>query len=128
MYVYTLRRSLTPLDSIFPTIQVLRRLSFHESSVHKAVVRQGAIAGTAYLLTYILLALRQPKFEAVRDPEETGKHKKKKAAAAAAASASSAGPPAARPTVAVVRGGGSGGAWKVKAGQPVLSVGPKLFL
>lgn len=95
----------------------------------KAVARQGAIAGTAYLLTFILLALRKPKFEAVRDPAEKGKKNKKAVvAAAAAASAASAGLPAARPTVAVVRGGGCGGAWQVKAGRPLLSVGPKIFL
>jgi hypothetical protein len=118
---------------------VLRRLNFHESSVPKAVARQGALAGTAYLLTYILLALRKPKFEAVIDPaavEEAAKHHKRKqkreaGKAAVAGAGGSVGGKAlpARPAVAVVRGGGAGGAWRVSAGSPpLLSVGPKIFL
>lgn len=102
--------------------QVLRRLNFHESSVTKAVARQGALAGIAYLTTYVLLALRKPKFASVVDPEEEKKAEK----GSSCSGGKSLSLPPVRPAVAVVRGGGSGGAWRVKgSGLPTV---PRIFL
>jgi len=58
--------------------QVLQRLNFHESTVTRAVVRQSALAGVSYLLTYLMLALKKPKFQRVLSPEEMQKGKKNK--------------------------------------------------
>jgi len=59
--------------------QVLQRLNFHESTVTRAVVRQGALAGVSYLLTYLMLAWKKPKFQRVLSPEEVAEAKEKKA-------------------------------------------------
>ncbi len=105
--------------------QVLRRLNFHESSVTKAVAAQGVLAGTAYLLTYLLLALRKPKFEPVFDPaEQQGKAERKAARAAAKRRGSGGGALPAAPVVSVVRGGG---VWGIAASGSLLPVGPKIF-
>lgn len=106
---------------------MLRRLNFHESSVTKAVARQGALAGIAYLTTYALLALRKPKFASVVDPSE---EKTEKKGSSCSGSKSLSLPPV-RPAVAVVRGGGSGGTWRVEGlgGSPLsLPTVPRIFL
>jgi hypothetical protein len=56
----------------------LQRLNFHESTVTRAVVRQGALAGVSYLLTYLMLAWKKPKFQRVLSPEEVAEAKEKK--------------------------------------------------
>ena len=73
----------TRAPSVATGEQVLQRLNFHESSVGKAVARQGMLAGVSYLTTWLLLAWRKPKFETVVDPEvvaekEGRKNKKNK--------------------------------------------------
>lgn len=111
---------------------MLRRLNFHDSSVAKAVARQGLLAGVSYLTTFALLALRKPKFASVVDPDAAdtkrkrkGKGKEEEEEGRVAGSGSLA---PVRPAVAVVRGGGSGGAWRMKTGGSPLVPLPKIFL
>jgi len=56
----------------------LQRLNFHESTVTRAVIRQGALAGVSYLLTYLMLAWKKPMFQRVLSPEEAAEAKEKK--------------------------------------------------
>lgn len=48
----------------------MKRLSFDQSSVLKAVGTQSLLAITTYLISYALLATQKPKFQRVQDPDE----------------------------------------------------------
>lgn len=104
---------------------MLKRLSFDQSSVLKAVGTQSLLAITTYIISYALLATQKPKFQRVQDPDDAAAAEAAKATKTMSSEATGAIPvvPILRSTVQS-RGGSK--AWGLTGLK--LHSSPKIFL